>query len=194
MQQQQGVKPLSESSSSNDNIANIENGSKSNVTNETISEKKSKKKSKRKSEEDNNNSEVKRRKSSEVDQILNSNASAEVFNVKEATKKVKQLKVTEIREELKMLGCSGKELRGRKAQLVKKLVKMMKQEFDEEKEFLNFPEDAAKEAAEEEEDENQDNNNNTEQKAIETVEESAKTISLNSVSLETITEDDDSTN
>lgn len=109
--------PLSEISDSSGNIA----ASQDTSNNQNKYDSATVKKSKRKSAEDTNDSEVKRRKSSEVEQILNSNTSSKVFDMNAATVKVSKLKVTEIREELKILGCTGKSLRGRKAQLVKKI-------------------------------------------------------------------------
>ena len=99
---------------------------------------------KRKSDENAPESEAKRRKSSEVDQIMDSQNVSREFDAKGVNKKVQSLKVTELREELKKLGCSGKELRGRKVQLVRRLVKMMKEEFEQQKEFLDFPQEVRK--------------------------------------------------
>ena len=64
------------------------------------------------------------------------------FDAKSAKEWASKLKVTELRDQLKTYGCSGKDLRGRKNLLVARLIKILKQEHDEEAEFLAFPGEA----------------------------------------------------
>ena len=63
---------------------------------------------KRKSDENAPESEAKRRKSSQVDEIMESHGVSQEFDSKTVTEKVKCLKVTELREELKSLAVREK--------------------------------------------------------------------------------------
>ena len=78
----------------------------------------------------------------------------------------------------------GKRLRGRKVQLVRRLVKMMKEEFEEHKEFLDFPQEVRTQQLLEQTESSDDKveENSTQAPA------GPSDVSLNSGSLQTITE------